>query len=166
MDRSSRAWGWWLRSQEAQRAGAEVRWKGGGQSYAQWRLLFLVTHRLVTSKAGRQHILGGRKPPPSSTESAYCGGVEGSLVGTTQLLRNLLQFEKYRKTGNTLGKYQNKISCSVRVWERVLVEKDCIRDECDVPTWAPPRPETQQGQGKSQVRHFPTTPPGEPLLVR
>ena len=136
----------------------EVRAEGGGQSCAQWRLLFLVTHSLVTSKAGRQHVLVGRKPPPSSsTESAYCGGVEGSLVGTTQLLRNLLQFEKYRKTGNTLGKYQNKISCSVRVWEWVLVEKDCIRDECGVPTWPPPRPKAQQGQGKSQVRQFPTT---------
>ena len=107
-----------------------------------------MTHRLVTSKAGRQHILGGRKPPPSSTESAYCGGVEGSLVGTTQLLRNLLQFEKYRKTGNTLGKYQNKISCSVRVWEQILVEKDCIRDECGVPPGLYPDPKLSRDRGK------------------
>lgn len=51
-------------SQETQKADVEVRAEGGGQSCAQWRLLFLVTHSLVTSKAGRQHVLVGRKPPP------------------------------------------------------------------------------------------------------
>ena len=51
-------------SQETQKADVEVRAEGGGQSCAQWRLLFLVTHSLVTSKAGRQHVLVGRKHPP------------------------------------------------------------------------------------------------------
>lgn len=40
----------------------EEREEAGAQR--QWRfLLFLVTHSLVTSKAGRQRVLVGRKPP-------------------------------------------------------------------------------------------------------
>ena len=61
-------------SQEAQKADVEVRAEGGGQSCAQWRLLFLVTHSLVTSKAGRQHVLVGRKPPPPAPQSQHIVG--------------------------------------------------------------------------------------------
>lgn len=61
----------------------------------QWRLLlFLVTHSLVTSKAGGQHSWWGGSAPISK-QSTYCRGVEGSLVGTTWLLGNLSkEFEK------------------------------------------------------------------------
>lgn len=65
----------------------EEREEAGAQR--QWRfLLFLVTHSLVTSEAGRQRAWwGGRLP--NSMQSTYCREVEGSLVSMTWLLRNL-----------------------------------------------------------------------------
>lgn len=62
-------------NREAQEeARVEARGEGGGQGHGvQWRLLFLVTHSLVTSEAGRQHILEGGSTP-ISMQLAYCGG--------------------------------------------------------------------------------------------
>lgn len=67
----------------------------------QWVLQFLVTHSLVTSKAGRQQSWWGGRPP-NSKWLTYFRGVEGSLVGTTWFLGNLSQSLRNREKQETL----------------------------------------------------------------
>lgn len=62
--------------------------------------------------------------PPSLCSWHIVGG--GGQPGRHDMApeKSVAEFEKYRKTGNSPGrKYQNKISCGVRIWEWVLAEE-------------------------------------------
>lgn len=72
-----------------------------------WRLLLLVTHSLVTSEAGRQHILVGRKPPPPTPYSQHIvggGGQPGRHHMVPEKSATVWEIQKNRKCSGQISK--------------------------------------------------------------